>query len=101
MLDFGRRLNDWFGKMNMFQLSFLFGRLLGRSREDLGPFLLLFNLPGTFFSLPMRGAIVPEMKIHIKTRSCDVTESINMEPNLLGENQETEVVVAEKFDMKI
>jgi hypothetical protein len=87
--------------MNMFQLSFLLFFLFGRFGEDLIPLLLLLNLPSMFLPLLLRGAIIPKMKINIKRGGCDTTKIVNMKSDLLREDREAEVVVVEKFDMKI
>lgn len=85
----------------MLQLSFLLLFLFGRFGEDLSPLLLLLNLPSTFLPLPVRGAIIPKMKINIKRGGCDTVKIVNMKSDLLREDREAEMVVAEKFDMKI
>ena len=56
----GSKANFFLSIFPLFQLS------LSGVGEDLSPFRFLFKLLGTLFFLPMRGAIVPEVKIEVK-----------------------------------
>lgn len=60
----------------------------------------MFLLPGTFFSFPVRRAIVPKVKVDIEHGSDDTPKMINSEAKMLGGHIETKVIVAKKFDMK-
>lgn len=101
MFGFRRGLNHRFGEMNMLEIFFLLHLPLSRFRKDLSPFFFLLNFLISFLPLPMWSPIVPKMKVHVKTRGYDVAEFVNLEPDLLGEHRDMEMIVAKKLYVKI
>ena len=92
---FRRRLNNLLGKMDMFLSLFqLFCLTLGRFREEFSPFFLLFDLPGSLFTFPMRGTIVPEMEIGIEHGRDDTPKFIDLKSHTFGENRKARMVRA-------
>ena len=49
----------------------------------------------------MGSAIVPEMKVDIKTGGHHSTELVNLKTHILGKKRETKMVRAQEFHMKI
>lgn len=97
---FGGRRNNRVNEANSLRARFP-SHFLGRSRKDYCPFFFLLNLPSSLLTLPVGSSIILKMKIDIKAGTNDTAKLVDGKTHMFREHRKSEVVVAQKFHMKI